>query len=145
MHEEQKPASEDNIKVTDRRSFTPSGERREPDAPPADRPRSPARPRAAAEGSGPGAGAESPQSRIGFDNFARYLGEVALAQIRGMRDPETGEVVSGLDEAAQTIDILTMLQEKTRGNLTAPESDLLERLLYQLKVEYARRAAPGRR
>ena len=40
--------------------------------------------------------------------------------------------------ARHTIDTLVMIQEKTKGNLTAPESNFLENLLYDLRMGYLR-------
>ena len=139
MPEETKPSSEE-IKVTDRRSFTTSGERRLPDQPKADLPR----PRPAPQ---PPAGASAPEdpNAIGFENFVRYLAQVALHQMAGERNPATGAVEVALEEARQTIEILEMLKVKTRGNLGEDEKRTLQDLLYHLKLEFSRRAAAPRR
>ena len=50
--------------------------------------------------------------------------------------PESGEVKIDLGLAKQTIDILGMLEEKTRGNLTADEARFLEGLLADLRLRY---------
>jgi uncharacterized protein DUF1844 len=139
MPEEQKPPS-DEIKVTDRRSFTSSGERRLPDLPSADL----RRPKAAP----PGGEKTSPTqdtNGIGFENFVRYLAQVALHQMSGERNPATGAVEVALEEARQTIEILEMLKEKTQGNLTVDEKRTVEDLIYHLKLEFSRRAAAPRR
>jgi len=131
--------SSDEIKVTDRRSFNQAGERRAPDQPKTEpkreRPAPP--PRSEAPASDPHA--------IGFENFIRYLAQVALQQMAGERDPATGVVEVSLEEARQTIEILQMLKEKTKGNLGPDEQRTLEDLLYHLKVEFSRRAAAPRR
>lgn len=128
------------VKVLDRRSFTPSGERRAPDAVHAESPR----PRKA-----PPAAIHEPRSRtspaVGFDEFARYLAQVAIHQMSADRDPAGGGGEPGLEEARQTIDILSMLKDKTRGNLTPEEARTLDDLLYHLKIEFSRRAGPGTR
>jgi len=138
MSEDPKKAAEE-IKVTDRRSFTTAGDRRTPDQPKGEPPRK--RP-APAPGSG-GEGAEA--HGVSFDEFARYLAQVALHQMGSGSEREGGESSQGLEEARQTIQILTMLKEKTRGNLAPQESQTLDDLLYHLKIEFTRRAAAPRR
>src|SRR5262249_17824747 len=81
MPEETKTPS-DEIKVTDRRSFTSSGERRNPDQIGEE----PRRPRAAPPPPERPAKADDP-SAVGFENFVRYLAQVALHQMTGERNP----------------------------------------------------------
>ena len=61
-----------------------------------------------------------------------HLGEVVHA---GESETEAGNRVN-LPLAKQTIDILGMLREKTRGNLTQEEAQLLDHLLYDLRMKY---------
>jgi len=136
--EDSKPAS-DEIKVTDRRSFTSSGERRQPDLA-ASEPR-----RTKAVTPSPAESAKADPHAIGFENFIRYLAQVALHQMAGERNPATGTVEVALEEARQTIEILEMLKAKTQGNLSADEKRTLDDLLYHLKVEFSRRAVAPRR
>ena len=59
----------------------------------------------------------------------------ALVHLGELPQPgEESDVDIGL--AKQTIDILGMLAEKTRGNLTHAEAKLLEHLLYDLRMKY---------
>ena len=61
-------------------------------------------------------------------------------------DPVTGETKPpNLEGASQMIDILAMLEEKTRGNLTAQERSLLEQVLYDLRMRFvaAQQQAPS--
>jgi hypothetical protein len=74
-----------------------------------------------------------------FENFIFGLYNTALIHL-GVRDPETGRLIQNLPFARHTIDTLGMIQEKTRGNLTAPEGNLLENLLYELRMNYLRAA-----
>ncbi len=74
---------------------------------------------------------------VNFENFIFELYNTALMHL-GFRDPETGNLIQTLPFARHTIDTLGMIQEKTKGNLTAPESNLLENLLYQLRMDYLR-------
>jgi hypothetical protein len=52
---------------------------------------------------------------------------------------EAGE--PNLPLARQTIDILAMIEEKTRGNLTGEEERLLHQILFDLRMRYARKVA----
>lgn len=135
MPEDTKSPSEE-LKVTDRRSFTPSGERRAPDQPTSDAPgggRTPLLPET--DPSGP-----DEEGGIAFESFAQYLAQIAIHQLSASVNPSTEEGTARLAEARQTIEILEMLKKKTRGNLTSRESGTLDELLYHLKLEYARRA-----
>ncbi|MCX5654957.1 MAG: DUF1844 domain-containing protein [Planctomycetota bacterium] len=57
------------------------------------------------------------------------------------RDPETGQSLRNLDLAKHNIDLLRVLEEKTKGNLTEDERHLLETVLYELLMAYV--AAAG--
>ncbi len=134
MSEEPKQSPSD-IKVTDRRSFTSGGERRDPDQPRLEAARvRPPNPSPVGEADG------TPPAACDFLSFAHHLGRVALQQMVGMRDPATGEVVSSLDGAKETIEILRMLKLKTQGNLTPDEAKFLQQVLSELQLEFARRA-----
>ncbi len=74
---------------------------------------------------------------VTFENFIFNLYNVALINF-GFRDPESGKILRNLPMAKHTVDTMVMLQEKTKGNLTASESNLLENLLYELKMGYLR-------
>jgi len=60
-------------------------------------------------------------------------GSIALGQ---MANPATGKTEQDPAQAKFLIDTLGMLQEKTKGNLNQEETDLLENLLYELRVAY---------
>lgn len=74
---------------------------------------------------------------VTFENFILNLYNVALINL-GVRDPDTGKIIRNLPMAKHTIDTLEMIEEKTKGNLTAPEGNLLENLLYELRMGYLR-------
>jgi hypothetical protein len=76
---------------------------------------------------------------VNFENFIFGLYNTALIHL-GIRDPETGKLIRNLPVARHTIDTLGMIQEKTKGNLTAPEGNFLENLLYELRMNYLRAA-----
>ena len=73
---------------------------------------------------------------VTFSTFVLSLASSALVQLGEVPDPETGHVVFDLRMAKHSIDILTMLQKKTRECLDSDEARLLEGLLYELRVKY---------
>lgn len=76
--------------------------------------------------------------RVDFATFVLSLGTSALYELGVTGDPQGGEKVTepNLALARQTIDTLEMLQHKTRGNLDAQESELVEQVLYQLRMSF---------
>lgn len=77
------------------------------------------------------------QSSIAFSGFVISLVTTAAVHFGDYPDPVTGETKEpNLPGAAQMIDVLTMLEEKTRGNLTAQERSLLEQSLYELRLRF---------
>ena len=73
---------------------------------------------------------------INFATFVVSLSSSALINLGIAPDPMTGEQKKDLAIAKQTIDMLAMLQEKTRGNLTEEEAQLMESMLYDLRMRY---------
>jgi len=77
---------------------------------------------------------------IDFSSFVFSLSTSALLHLGEVPDPVTRKTEKNLLLAKQTIDILGMLEEKTRGNLTADEAKLLENVLADLRWRYVREA-----
>ena len=77
---------------------------------------------------------------VDFSAFIAELGTTAFAYLGGYQNPETKEVFVDLEMAKRTIDTIDLLKEKTKGNLTAPESNLLDNTLYNLRMTYIRLA-----
>ncbi len=75
---------------------------------------------------------------VDFSGFVLGLGQMALIHLGEVPEPQTGEAHPDVEQARHTIDILDMLQEKTRGNLTGDEENLLRHLLSELKLRYVR-------
>ncbi len=67
-----------------------------------------------------------------FSTFVISLGSSVLIQLGQDGDPVEG----GLELAKQSIDILTMLEEKTKGNLSDEEAALLNSVLYQTRMAF---------
>jgi len=79
---------------------------------------------------------DRPMPPIDLSTFVLSLSQAALLHLGELDDPETGSRADNFPLARQSIDLLTMLQEKTRGNLTDEEQKLLENLLYDLRMKY---------
>lgn len=74
--------------------------------------------------------------QIDFSTFIMSLTSSAFHHLGDIADPETGKTETNLPAVHQTIDMLTMLREKTKNNLTAEENKLLEQLIYELQMKY---------
>lgn len=83
-----------------------------------------------------GEGARLP--KIDFATFVISLNSSALVQLGVLADPTTGEKSKNLSLAKQTIDVLGMLEEKTKGNLNPDEAHMLKSLLYDLRILYVK-------
>ncbi|MGE0085155.1 MAG: DUF1844 domain-containing protein [Desulfococcaceae bacterium] len=87
------------------------------------------------------AGAAASQlPKIDFAMFIFSLNSSVLVNLGVLEEPGGGSRSKNLPAAKQTIDILAMLQEKTRGNLTKQEDDMLKHILYDLRILYVREA-----
>ena len=65
----------------------------------------------------------------------------ALMQMGQLKDPNTQKVVKNLENAKLSIDILGMLQEKTKNNLTKDETQLLDKVLRELRLAYVKESS----
>ena len=83
-------------------------------------------------------GSESQLPAINFSTFIFSLNSSALVHLGLVEDPASGQKTKSLPVAKQTIDILGMLEEKTRGNLTDDEEKLLKNILHDLRMMYVR-------
>ena len=82
-------------------------------------------------------GSQSQQPfQIDFSTFIMSLTSSAFYHLGDIADPETGKTETNLPAVHQTIDMLTMLREKTKNNLNAEENKLLEQLIYELQMKY---------
>lgn len=159
---------ERGFKVADRRRFSAEGEAKpevedrpapEPDKPgdkPAVAGHSHAEPHAHG---GPSSGAQAEASAayerasssqaeaqdlgpqdLTFASFVVGLSTEALALMGEMPHPATGERMNDLVGAQQLVDIIAMLRDKTRGNLSHDEDSLLEAILFDLRMKYVEKA-----
>ena len=154
------------IKVTDKRMFTPDGELKEeyrflaekstatttatptaPEPPPAPAPPRPAEPAREARRRAP---EPEPPSRVDFPETPPELGGPSFMDLLAMlAEPISvylgdavlpdGQDATNLEMARFYIDLLAVLRQKTAGNLTAQEDAVLEDLLYRLRVRYVQK------
>ncbi len=117
-----------NFTVTDRRAFDPSGERKQ---------EPPAVPEAPAEAP-PRATPESSRSLppADFATLVLSLGSSAVMYLGQSDEPEGKKPPRNLPMAKHAIDLLTVLEDKTKGNLSAEEGQILESLLFDLRLRY---------
>ena len=83
---------------------------------------------------------------LSFTAFVVSLASSAAIHFGDLPDPMTGERAEvNLEGAAQMIDILALLEEKTRGNLTIEERQVLEQILYELRLRFVEASGGGKR
>jgi hypothetical protein len=80
---------------------------------------------------------DSVTSDLTFSGFVLSLATTAAVHFGDIADPVTGQRgEADLEAAARIIELLTMLQEKTKGNLIDQEDKLLDDLLYELRLRF---------
>ena len=156
-----KQSQKEQIKVTDKRIFTADGEIREEfrgqikpadptDQPVSKPPEKPAPPSGDRRAPGPGTPPPSGERRrtiadkaqnpgSPFTNFLEPLIAQAYMSLGMLPNPYQPQAKVDVGAARQMIDILNLLQEKTKGNLTPDEDDFLETHLGELKLAYVKR------
>ena len=77
---------------------------------------------------------------IDFVTFVLSLASSAFVHMGDAPHPDSGSAEENLALAKQTIDILGMLEQKTKGNLTADEEKFLENLLADLRIRYVEKS-----
>lgn len=77
---------------------------------------------------------------VTFPAFVMSLNTSALFHLGEIADPASGQRVVDLDLARHAIDTLTLIQSKTRGNLTEDEGELLKNILYDIKMRFVKAA-----
>jgi hypothetical protein len=81
---------------------------------------------------------EPPLPEITFANLLFSLSTSALIQLGEIQDPVSKQSEKNLPLAKQTIDLIGMLREKTKGNLTSDEEKFMDNILYDLKMRYVK-------
>jgi hypothetical protein len=150
MDEPERPKG---FQVRDRRRFTETGDVREdPDAARPE-PEAPAAPAGgSASAAGKAAAGQSPvvgmgaadrgegPAEITLGTFLMSLSTQALMCLGEIPNPLTGNPEPDLVAVRELIDIIAMLQEKTRGNLDAQEARLFENILFDLRMRFVEKS-----
>jgi hypothetical protein len=85
-------------------------------------------------------------SDFSFTAFVISLASTAAIHFGDLVDPGSGQRAEvNLEGASQMIDILALLEEKTRGNLTAEERQVLEQVLHELRMRFVEVSEGGKR
>jgi hypothetical protein len=133
--------------IKDRRRFDDTGDTR-PESPREEPPAKPQEPKPEAKAAETSqdekaqeASTEQPFPELNFSTFVFSLGTSAMFHFGDFPDPATKKAERNLEAAKQTIDILGILKDKTKGNLNDEEGRLLESLLYELRMRYVRETA----
>ena len=88
--------------------------------------------------------AEHDASAITFVGFVLSLAHTAAVHFGDVPDPVSGQTAQpNLPAAQQMIEILALLEEKTRGNLSAEERQLLEQIVYELRLRFVEISKQG--
>jgi len=77
---------------------------------------------------------------IDFATFILSLSHSALMHLGEAPDPDGNKVATNLPLAKQNIDLLGLMEEKTKGNLTGDEERLLAQVLFDLRMRYVERS-----
>jgi hypothetical protein len=78
----------------------------------------------------------APLPEVNFSSFLLSLSSSTLLHLGEIADPQSGEKKKELALAKQSIDIIVLLKDKTKGNLTHEEEELLDHLLYDLRMRF---------
>jgi hypothetical protein len=83
---------------------------------------------------------------LSFTAFILSLASTAAIHFGDLPDPSSGQRSEpNLEGASQMIEILSLLEQKTKGNLTAEERQVLEQLLYELRMRFVEASSAGKR
>ena len=83
---------------------------------------------------------------LSFTTFVVSLASSAAIHFGDLADPESGQKSTPkLEGAAQMIEILALLDQKTRGNITAEERQVLEQVLFELRLRFVEAVGNGKR
>lgn len=80
----------------------------------------------------------APLPEVNFSSFLLSLSSSSLLHLGEIADPQSGEKKKDLALAKQSIDIISLLKDKTKGNLTQEEENLLDHLLYDLRMRFVK-------
>jgi hypothetical protein len=79
---------------------------------------------------------------VTFSSFVISLGSSSLMLMGEQLDPSQASIPVNLPQAKEIIDLLSVLEDKTKGNLTPDEQTVLRDMLYALRMKYVTLASP---
>lgn len=127
---------QEDFKVTDKRSFQEDGgTRHTPDVSEKQDEKTVAEPSSEVKNDTSNQ-ESSPRPPIDFPSYLLSYYTQGLVLLGEVPSPYSGKKEEDVEAARHTVDILTMLQEKTKGNLSQDEEKLLESVLYELRMKY---------
>ena len=86
------------------------------------------------------------EPRLSFIEFVIGLATNAAVHFGDLADPITGQQSEqNLEGASQVIEILSLLEQKTKGNLTAEERQVLDQVLFELRMRFVEVSNGGKR
>ena len=125
---------EKGFTIKDKRTFSPETEEHRADEPQeAEKEKE-----APATDARPAAEEEAQLPEVNFATFIFSLSSSAFLHFGEIPEPSSGTKKKNLPMAKHTIDILGMLEEKTKGNLSPDEEQLLKNILYDLRMRYVK-------
>jgi hypothetical protein len=142
MSENDNSDTEKQVHVVDRRRFDASGKER------GDEPQTTVATKAEVDSSAAASAirqefkmepGDEDHEEVSFTSFVMSLATQTMVQMGEMQPPPGMEIPVDVESARQTIDILAMLQRKTRGNLSTEEVRFMEEVLHTLRMSYVRR------
>jgi hypothetical protein len=139
------PEQPKGFQVRDRRRFTETGEVRDEaeteraESPPPNEPTAPPRQSPVADQASPTLHDDVP-IEITLSTFLMSLSTQALMGLGEIPNPITGKPEPDLTAVRELIDIIALLQEKTRGNLDAQEARLFEKILFDLRLRFVEKS-----
>jgi len=143
MSNNEESETKKTVNVVDRRRFDSSGESRsDADAKAAEAKAAESTAGASTEVAGQGfkmADADQ-HEEVAFGSFIMSLATQVLVQLGEMPAPGGLEIPVDLNAARQTIEIISMLQRRTRGNVSAEEAHFLEEVLHSLRTSFVARS-----
>lgn len=132
--ERQEPVSDPGQAAPVGGQAAPASKPQVSDQPQPESPRSKAEPRKRAESA-----QQKEPAHTEFTFFLSTLSMQAMIALGDVPHPATNQAQLDLEQARYMVDVLAMLQQKTNGNLTPEESELLQSVLYELRMRYVAR------
>lgn len=128
-----KEQDEQGFKVTDKRGFQEDGKTSDASS---ETKETPAGASSSAAEKTPAERESPPMPPIDFPSYLLSYYTQGLVLLGEVPNPYTNKKEEDVEAARHTIDILTMLEQKTKGNLTKEEQQLLETVLYELRMKF---------